>query len=66
MLYEAGTILSFEGSPHLKWGRMSLMLYPEISKTLWNNELWSHSYYLETVGSVSEEAIKKYIEQQKK
>lgn len=42
------------------------MLYPEISKTLWNNELWSHSYYLETVGSVSEEAIKKYIEQQKK
>ena len=47
-------------------GRKLFMLYPEISKNLWNNELWSHSYYLETVGSVSEEAIKKYIEQQKK
>ena len=27
-------------------------------------QLWIHSYYVETVGSVSEDAIRKYIENQ--
>lgn len=29
-------------------------------------ELWNHSYYVETIGSISEENIKKYIEHQSK
>ena len=29
-------------------------------------ELWNHSYYVETVGSVSEENIRRYIEHQSK
>ena len=40
--------------------------FPEISKLLWKGELWNPSYYVETIGSISEEAIKKYIEAQEK
>ncbi len=29
--------------------------FPEIRNQLWKGELWNHSYYVETVGSVSEE-----------
>lgn len=46
--------------------RKILMEFPELSKKLWDGNLWSHSFYLETVGSVSEEAIKEYIKKQKK
>ena len=45
-------------------GRKLFLNHPEISENLWKGELWNNSYYLETVGSVSEEAIKKYIERQ--
>ena len=47
-------------------GRLLLKEFPEISKKLWNGELWNPSYYVETIGSVSEEAIKKYIQNQEK
>ena len=47
-------------------GRKLLMEFPEITKKLWNGQLWSHSFFLETVGSVSEDAIKQYIENQSK
>ena len=30
------------------------------------NQLWNHSYYVETIGSVSEENIRRYIEHQSK
>ena len=33
---------------------------------LWKGELWNHSYYVETIGSVSEENIRRYIEHQSK
>ncbi len=45
-------------------GRKILMNHPEISAKLWNGELWNSSYYLETVGSVSEDAVKQYIDSQ--
>ena len=32
----------------------------------WKGQLWNHSYYVETVGSVSEDAIRKYIGNQSK
>ena len=47
-------------------GRLLLKEFPEISKQLWHGELWNPSYYVETIGSISEEAIKKYIQNQEK
>ena len=47
-------------------GRKLLLEFPEISKQLWKGQLWSHSFFLETVGSISEDAIKQYIENQSK
>ena len=41
-------------------GRKLFERFPEI------RELWNHSYYVETVGSVSEENIRRYIEHQSK
>lgn len=46
-------------------GRKLLMEFPELHKKLWKGHLWNSSFYLETVGSLSEDAIKKYIEHQK-
>ena len=46
-------------------GRKLFMQFPEITQKLWNNTLWSNSYYMETIGSTNEENVKKYIESQK-
>jgi putative transposase len=40
--------------------------YPSLSLKLWKGELWNHSYYVETIGSVSDENIKRYIQNQEK
>jgi putative transposase len=45
--------------------RKTLMQYPELTKQLWKGHLWNSSFYIETIGSISEDAIKKYIENQK-
>lgn len=47
-------------------GRKLFERFPEIRSKLWKGELWNHSYYVETVGSVSEENIRRYIEHQGK
>ena len=47
-------------------GRKLLKEYPEISSELWNGELWNSSYYVETIGSISEEEIREYIQNQEK
>ena len=47
-------------------GRLLLKEFPEIETKLWNGELWNPSYYVETIGSISEEAIRKYIQNQEK
>lgn len=47
-------------------GRKLFMEFPEIEEKLWRGRLWNPSYYVETVGDVSEENIRKYIESQKK
>ena len=47
-------------------GRLIIKEFPEISKELWNGELWNPSYYVETIGSISEEAIRQYIQNQEK
>ena len=45
-------------------GRKLFEKFPELRARLWNGELWNHSYYVETVGCISEETVKKYIEDQ--
>ena len=45
-------------------GRKTFMVFPEVKTKLWKGELWNHSYYVETIGSVSEENIRRYIERQ--
>ena len=47
-------------------GRKLFERFLEIRNQLWKGELWNHSYYVETVGSVSEENIRRYIENQSK
>lgn len=47
-------------------GRLLMREFPEIEKMLWNGELWNPSYYVETIGSVSEENIRRYIQNQEK
>lgn len=47
-------------------GRRLFEKYPELRHYLWKGQLWNHSYYCETVGDVSEETIRKYIERQSK
>ena len=46
-------------------GRHLLMEYPEIKEKLWRGHLWNGSYFVESIGSTSEENILKYIERQK-
>lgn len=46
-------------------GRHLLMEFSEIKHQLWNGHLWNGSFFVETIGSTSEENIKKYIEHQK-
>ena len=47
-------------------GRKLFEAHPEIRSKLCKGELWNHSYYVETIGSVSEENIRRYIESQSK
>lgn len=47
-------------------GRKLFEQFPGIRSKLRKGELWNHSYYVETIGSVSEENIRRYIEHQSK
>ena len=47
-------------------GRKLFERYPELREQLWKGQLWNHSYYVETIGSVSEDNIRHYIEHQSK
>ncbi|WP_073050786.1 IS200/IS605 family transposase [Dethiosulfatibacter aminovorans] len=44
--------------------RKLFIKYPELKKSLWKGVLWNHNYYVESIGSVSEENIRLYIEKQ--
>jgi len=48
-------------------GRSSRLLqeeFPELKKRYWGQHLWGRGYFCATVGSVTEETIRKYIENQ--
>ena len=46
-------------------GRSSNILRKEFPELLRLPSLWTHSYYVSTIGAVSKETIEKYIEAQK-
>ncbi|TDA26374.1 MAG: IS200/IS605 family transposase [Archaeoglobi archaeon] len=46
-------------------GKSSNILRKEFPELLKLPSLWTHSYYVSTVGAVSKEAVEKYIEAQK-
>jgi putative transposase len=42
-------------------------LQPEVKrKYFWGGKLWTQSYFVETIGNVSEEVIRKYVQDQLK
>ncbi|QSQ09172.1 hypothetical protein H0A61_01531 [Koleobacter methoxysyntrophicus] len=45
--------------------RKLFIKHPELQKQLWKGHLWNSSFYIETIGSISKDAIKEYIENQK-
>lgn len=47
-------------------GRKLYEQFPDLKQKLCKGELWNHSYYVETIGDISEETIRKYIEHQSK
>lgn len=50
-------------------GRSSHLIqeeFPELKKRYWGQHLWARGYFCATVGSVTEETIKSYIENQDK
>jgi putative transposase len=47
-------------------GKSTLMLYDRHQElgSKWDKAFWARGYYVATIGNVTEEAIKKYIEEQ--
>ena len=39
--------------------------YPELEEFLWGDSFWCDGYFAETVGHMDEEAMRKYIQEQK-
>ncbi len=39
--------------------------YPELEEFLWGDSFWADGYFAETVGSVNEEVIRKYVRDQR-
>lgn len=45
--------------------KLFLRNHPEIKNhSFWGGHLWSHSYYMSTVGSMSKEVVERYIKNQ--
>ena len=45
--------------------RKLFLKHPELRTQLWGKHLWNPSTYVETIGHISEEVVKKYIQNQK-
>jgi len=40
-------------------------MYPDIKKRyFWGGKLWTQSYYVETIGNMTEESIRQYVQNQ--
>lgn len=45
--------------------RRLFIKHPELKSKLWGGNLWNPSTYIETIGHISEETVRKYIQDQK-
>lgn len=54
-------VKALKGASARKWFQQ----YPETKQLLWNGHLWSRSYYICTVGNMSNETVRKYISNQR-
>lgn len=52
---------SFKGASARLW----FQKYPETKSQVWSGHLWSRSYYVGTVGNMSKETVRKYIQNQR-
>lgn len=52
---------AFKGASARLWFQQ----YPETKSQLWGGHLWSRSYYVGTVGNMSKETVRKYIQNQR-
>lgn len=52
---------AFKGASARLWFQQ----YPETKSQLWSGHLWSRSYYVGTVGNMSKETVRKYIQNQR-
>lgn len=55
-------VKSFKGASARAWFK----LHPETKQLLWKGHLWTDSFYMSTVGNVSKDIVKQYIESQMK
>ena len=40
-------------------------MYPDIKRRyFWGGKLWTQSYFVETIGNVNDEVIRKYVQEQ--
>ena len=47
-----------------KTSRRMLQEYTELRKSFWGQHLWARGYFAATVGTITDEAVKEYIENQ--
>ena len=67
LLVDLPTSMSAAKAVHLIKGRTSHMLqdeFPQLKKRYWGQHLWARGYYYGSVGEVTEDTIKQYIENQ--
>ena len=47
-------------------GRKLLLAFPALRRAMYRGHLWNPSTYVETIGRISEDTVRRYIEDQKK
>lgn len=60
------TLSKFINSLKSVTSRMIRKEFPEVKKALWKDKFWSPSYFLASVGQVTLDDVKKYVESQGK
>jgi len=55
-------VKSFKGSSAREWFKT----FPNDRKKLWKGHLWSNTFFMNTIGSINEDVVKQYIENQMK
>lgn len=56
----ASVVKSFKGGSAKQW----FIQFPETKQQLWGGHLWSPSYFMSTLGNVSQEIVAQYIDSQ--